>query len=69
QPTSSAASDVYKRQGYMTGIFLDQKEVRGRLTEGLAAGKKVLNMFSYTGAFSVAAAYGGALETVSYTHL
>lgn len=49
----------------MTGIFLDQKEVRGRLTEGLAAGQKVLNMFSYTGAFSVAAAYGGALETTS----
>lgn len=56
---------VYLDEGYMTGIFLDQKEVRGRLTEGLAAGKKVLNMFSYTGAFSVVAAYGGALETTS----
>lgn len=56
---------VYLDEGYMTGIFLDQKEVRGRLTEGLAAGKKVLNMFSYTGAFSVAAAYGGASETIS----
>lgn len=56
---------VYLDEGYMTGIFLDQKEVRGRLTEGLAEGKKVLNMFSYTGAFSVAAAYGGALETTS----
>jgi len=56
---------VYLDEGYMTGIFLDQKEVRGRLTEGFAAGKKVLNMFSYTGAFSVAAAYGGSLETTS----
>ncbi|MDT2673347.1 class I SAM-dependent rRNA methyltransferase [Enterococcus dongliensis] len=56
---------VYLDEGYMTGIFLDQKDVRRRLTEGLAAGKKVLNMFSYTGAFSVAAAYGGALETTS----
>lgn len=56
---------VYLDEGYMTGIFLDQKDVRQRLTEGLAAGKKVLNMFSYTGAFSVAAAYGGALETTS----
>lgn len=56
---------VYLDEGYMTGVFLDQKEVRGQLTEGLAAGKKVLNMFSYTGAFSVAAAYGGALETTS----
>ncbi|MGH1646129.1 class I SAM-dependent rRNA methyltransferase [Enterococcus gilvus] len=56
---------VYLDEGYMTGIFLDQKDVRGRLTEGLAAGQRVLNMFSYTGAFSVAAAYGGALETTS----
>ncbi|OJG43634.1 hypothetical protein RV04_GL000630 [Enterococcus hermanniensis] len=56
---------VYLDEGYMTGIFLDQKEVRGRLTEGLAAGQSVLNMFSYTGAFSVAAAYGGAVETTS----
>lgn len=56
---------VYLDEGYMTGVFLDQKEVRGRLTEGLVAGQKVLNMFSYTGAFSVAAAYGGALETTS----
>lgn len=56
---------VYLDEGYMTGVFLDQKEVRGRLTEELAAGQKVLNMFSYTGAFSVAAAYGGALETTS----
>lgn len=56
---------LYLDEGYMTGVFLDQKEVRGRLTEGLAAGQKVLNMFSYTGAFSVAAAYGGALETTS----
>ncbi|WP_413538525.1 class I SAM-dependent rRNA methyltransferase [Enterococcus malodoratus] len=56
---------AYLDEGYMTGVFLDQKEVRGRLTEGLAAGQKVLNMFSYTGAFSVAAAYGGALETTS----
>jgi len=51
--------------GWMTGIFLDQKEVRGSLVDGDAVGKKVLNMFSYTGAFSVAAAVGGALSTVS----
>lgn len=55
---------VYFNEGYMTGIFLDQKEVRGRLLE-TSAGKRVLNMFSYTGAFSVAAAVGGALETTS----
>ena len=56
---------TYLDEGYMTGIFLDQKEVRGRLIEGVALGKRVLNMFSYTGAFSVAAAFGGALETTS----
>ncbi|WP_165004629.1 MULTISPECIES: class I SAM-dependent rRNA methyltransferase [unclassified Enterococcus] len=56
---------TYLNEGLMTGIFLDQKEVRGALTEGLALGKTVLNMFSYTGAFSVAAAMGGALETTS----
>ena len=49
----------------MTGIFLDQHEVRGSLVEGLAAGKSLLNMFSYTAAFSVAAAMGGAVETTS----
>lgn len=56
---------VYLNEGLMTGIFLDQKEVRGRLISGLASGKKVLNMFSYTGAFSVAAAMGGASQTTS----
>lgn len=56
---------TYLDEGLMTGIFLDQKEVRGALVDGLAIGKRVLNMFSYTGAFSVAAAMGGALETTS----
>ena len=56
---------TYLDEGLMTGIFLDQKEVRGALVDGLASGKRVLNMFSYTGAFSVAAAMGGALETTS----
>ena len=49
----------------MTGIFLDQKNVRGALVNGLVAGKTLLNMFSYTGAFSVAAAVGGASQTTS----
>ena len=42
---------TYLNEGLMTGIFLDQKEVRGRLVDGFAVGKTVLNMFSYTGAF------------------
>lgn len=56
---------TYLNEGLMTGIFLDQKNVRGALANGLAVGKSVLNMFSYTGAFSVAAAVGGAKQTTS----
>ena len=56
---------VFLNDGLMTGIFLDQHEVRGSLVDGLAAGQSLLNMFSYTAAFSVAAAMGGAVETTS----
>lgn len=42
-----------------TGFFLDQRGSR-RLIRELAAGRRVLNAFAYTGAFSVAAAAGGA---------
>lgn len=56
---------VYLDDGLMTGIFLDQKVVRDQLIQGLAVGKTVLNLFSYTGAFSVAAAMGGAAATTS----
>ena len=56
---------VFMNDGLMTGIFLDQHEVRGSLVDGLAMGKSLLNMFSYTAAFSVAAAMGGAIQTTS----
>ncbi|VPY25163.1 putative SAM-dependent methyltransferase [Streptococcus pneumoniae] len=56
---------VFMNDGLMTGIFLDQHEVRGSLVDGLAMGKSLLNMFSYTAAFSVAAAMGGASHTTS----
>lgn len=56
---------VFMKDGLMTGIFLDQHEVRGSLVDGLAMGKSLLNMFSYTAAFSVAAAMGGASQTTS----
>ncbi|GMO50222.1 MAG: class I SAM-dependent methyltransferase [Treponemataceae bacterium] len=42
-----------------TGIFLDHRILRGMAREA-ASGKRVLNLFCYTGAFSVAAALGGA---------
>lgn len=56
---------VFMNDGLMTGIFLDQHDVRRELVSGLSRGQKVLNMFSYTAAFSVAAAMGGAQETTS----
>ena len=62
---NGVAYQVFMNDGLMTGIFLDQHEVRGGLVDGLAMGKSLLNMFSYTAAFSVAAAMGGASETTS----
>jgi 23S rRNA (cytosine1962-C5)-methyltransferase len=56
------AADVV--QGQKTGFFLDQRDNRARV-RGLAAGKRVLNVFAYTGGFSVYAAAGGAREVVS----
>jgi len=47
-----------------TGLFLDHRWTRSYVRE-LAAGRKVLNLFCYTGSFSVYAAQGGAFETVS----
>ena len=49
--------------GQKTGFFLDQRENRGRL-RALARGCTVLNLFSYTGAFSIAALAGGASRAV-----
>ncbi|MFC7060957.1 class I SAM-dependent rRNA methyltransferase [Halobacillus seohaensis] len=56
---------VYLNEGAMVGVFLDQREVRKKIRNEYAQGKKVLNTFSYTGAFSVFAALGGASHTTS----
>lgn len=56
---------TYLNDGWMTGIFLDQRSVRKQLMFEYGIGNRVLNLFSYTGAFSVAAAMGGAVKTVS----
>ncbi|GAB1773394.1 class I SAM-dependent rRNA methyltransferase [Priestia aryabhattai] len=56
---------VYLNDGAMVGVFLDQRDVRKTIRDKYAKGKTVLNMFSYTGAFSVAAALGGAAKTTS----
>ena len=45
--------------GQKTGAFLDQRENRRRVGE-LAPGKRVLNLFSYSGGFSLHAALRGA---------
>ena len=45
--------------GQKTGFFLDQRENR-RLARTLASGRRVLNLFSYSGAFGVYASAGGA---------
>jgi len=50
--------------GQKTGFFLDQRENRARV-EKLAGGKTALNVFAYTGGFSVYAARGGARAVVS----
>lgn len=51
-------------QGQKTGFFLDQRENRQTIRR-LAMGRRVLNVFSYTGGFSVAAGVGGASAVVS----
>ncbi|HDX9576821.1 TPA: class I SAM-dependent rRNA methyltransferase [Bacillus pseudomycoides] len=56
---------VYLNDGAMVGVFLDQRNVRQQIRDKYAAEKTVLNMFSYTGAFSVFAALGGAAKTTS----
>ncbi len=47
-----------------TGLFLDHRPLRKRL-RAAARGKHVLNLFAYTGAFTVHAAAGGALSTTT----
>lgn len=50
--------------GLSTGIFLDQRLNR-RVVRDISRGARVANLFSYTCAFSIVAALGGAKRTVS----
>ncbi len=50
-------------EGLSTGIFLDQRENRWRLLTKKVSGKTLLNCFSYTCAFSVAAGKAGVATT------
>lgn len=56
--------EVDLRAGHKTGFYLDQRENR-RLLRGLAAGKRVLDAFSYTGGFTLAALRGNAQEVTA----
>lgn len=47
--------------GQKTGLFLDHRESRFRVRQ-LARGLRVLNLYGYTGGFSIGAGLGGAIE-------
>ena len=51
-------------RGQKGGLFLDQRDNRA-LVRTLASGRRVLNLFAYTGGFSIYAAAGGARATVT----
>lgn len=51
-------------RGQKTGFFLDQRDNRARV-ERLARGRRTLNVFAYTGGFSLYAARGGAPAVTS----
>jgi 23S rRNA (cytosine1962-C5)-methyltransferase len=50
--------------GQKTGFFLDQRDNRARV-RALSSERQVLNVFGYTGAFTIAAALGGAEHVVT----
>lgn len=51
-------------RGQKTGLFLDQRDARHRVRM-LAKGRRVLNLYGYTGGFSVAAGMGGATDVTT----
>ena len=55
--------EISFHSGYSQGIFLDQRDNRLLLRQRLGPGRTLLNTFAYTGAFSIAAAAGGATTT------
>jgi 23S rRNA (cytosine1962-C5)-methyltransferase len=55
---------VHVVEGQKTGLFLDQREARARV-RAMASGASVLNLYGYTGGFSIAAALGGARDVTT----
>ncbi len=65
QASEESASYSFRRDTSMSaGLFLDQRANR-RWVSSTAKGRKVLNLFSYTGGFSLVAALAGAEKVVS----
>lgn len=58
------AMEIPIEVGQKTGYYFDQRDNRARV-EALARGRRVLDAFSFVGAFSLAAARGGATEIVA----
>jgi len=56
--------EIKPGHGQKTGFFLDQRENR-EYCRSLSFGKRVLNLFSFTGGFSLNALKGGAVEVLS----
>lgn len=56
--------EVDLAHGHKTGLYLDQRDNRLRV-RGLAEGKRVLDLFSYTGGFALSAALGGAASVTA----
>lgn len=56
--------EVKLGDGLSTGIFLDQRDNRARLRE-MCRGGRALNLFAYTGGFTLAAIAGGAMSSVT----
>jgi len=54
---------VLIKEGLKTGFYLDQRQTRRAFEAALKPGDKVLDVFSYTGAFAMRAARAGALPT------
>jgi 23S rRNA (cytosine1962-C5)-methyltransferase len=57
----SVTLGVDVRRGHKTGAYLDQSDNR-RIVGSLSSGAEILNLFSYTGAFALHAAAGGAAK-------
>jgi 23S rRNA (cytosine1962-C5)-methyltransferase len=58
------AFEIPLELGQKTGFYFDQREVRARV-EAMSKGKRVLDAYSYVGAFGMAAARGGASHVLS----